>query len=136
MCGRVYGVSGEVCWHVGRRMGEVWGPNTLPHISSLTFPYISPYFPHTPTHFPTPPLIPLPTYPLPPPTPQHIFLLSPHLLSPVLPLEQWFSTFFLSWPNFCCTKVLWPIHFLSFLNEYSSPGAYPKSFDEGDVILN
>ena len=22
-CGRVYGVSGKVCWHVGRRMGEV-----------------------------------------------------------------------------------------------------------------
>ena len=22
-CGRVYGVSGEVCWHVGRGMGEV-----------------------------------------------------------------------------------------------------------------
>ena len=39
-CGRVYGVSGEVCWHVGKGCGEknggsvgkcvgVWGPNTL-----------------------------------------------------------------------------------------------------------
>ena len=72
-CGRVYGVSGEG----GKRVyGEkkcvgVWGkdvgrcremcqgvgpqhtsPHLLPH---LTFPYISPYLPHTPTHFPTPP---------------------------------------------------------------------------------
>ena len=51
-------------------------------------------------------------------------------------LVQWFSTFFLSWPIFCCTKVLWPINFLSFLNEHSSPGADPESFDGGDVILN
>ena len=33
----------------------MWDPNTLPptlpHISSLTFPYISPYLPHTPTLF-------------------------------------------------------------------------------------
>ena len=51
-------------------------------------------------------------------------------------LEQWFSTFFSFVAHFCCTKVLWPINFLSFLNEYSSPGADPKSFDGGDVILN
>ena len=56
----------------------VWGPNTLPHISSLTFPYL----PYTPTHFPTPLRIPFPTSPLPPPIPQHIFLLYPHLPSP------------------------------------------------------
>ena len=47
---------------VGKRV-RVSGPNILPprlpHISSLIFPYISPYLPHTPTHFPTPPLIPL-----------------------------------------------------------------------------
>ena len=50
-----------------------------PHLlSTLTFPCISPYLPHTPSHFPTSPLIPLPTSPLPPPTPQHIFLLSLH----------------------------------------------------------
>ena len=62
---------------------RVWGPNTLPHLSHLTFPYISPYLPHTPTHFFTALLIPLPTSPLPPPTPQHTFLqLSPHLPSP------------------------------------------------------
>ena len=48
-----------------------------------------------------------------------------------VPLEQWFSTFFLSWPIFCCTKVLWPINFLSFLNEYSCSGADPESFDGG-----
>ena len=54
-----------------------------PHlVPTLTFPYISPYLPHTPSHFPTYPLIPLPTSPLPPPTPQHIFLLSLHLPSP------------------------------------------------------
>ena len=70
-CGRVYGVSGEggkrvygerKCVGVWERMWggvgkcvRVWGPNTLPHTSFLTFPYISPYLPHTPTHFPTPP---------------------------------------------------------------------------------
>ena len=47
---------------------------TLEGTLPLTFPYISPYLPHTPTHFPTPPLIPLPTSPLPPPTTQHTFL--------------------------------------------------------------
>ena len=47
-CRKVYGVSGEVCWRVGKGCGEgngedvgkcveVWGLNTLliPHISSL-----------------------------------------------------------------------------------------------------
>ena len=74
-CGNV--TEAKLLW---RR--EVWGPNTLPHISSLTFPYISPYLPHTPTHFPTPSLMLLPTSSFPPLTPQHIFLLSPHLPSP------------------------------------------------------
>ena len=50
-------------------------------------------------------------------------------------LEQWISTFFLSWPIFCCTKVLWPINFLSFLNEYSSPGADSGSIDGGMYII-
>ena len=111
------GVSGEVCWHEGEGCGErneggavkcvrMWGPNTLPptlpHISSLTFPYISPYLPHTPTHFPTPPLIPLLTSSLPPPTPQHTFLrLLPHL--PHL-LKVWRSYY--------VTKFLWRIKLL------------------------
>ena len=96
-CGKVYGVSGEVCWRMGKGCGEgngedvgkcveVWGPNTLliPHIS-LPSPFpTSPrnYLPHTPSNFPTPPFILLPTSLLPPPTPQHIFLLSLHLPSP------------------------------------------------------
>ena len=46
-------------------------------------------------------------------------------------LVQWFSTFFLLWPIFRCTKVVWPINFLSFLNEYSSPGADPESIGVG-----
>ena len=80
-CGRVYGVSGKVCWRVGKGCGEgnggdvgkcveVWGPNTLliPHISSLPSPF--------------------PTSPLTSPTPHHTFLqflsyLFPHL--PFLP---------------------------------------------------
>ena len=93
-CGRVYGVSEKACWRVGKECGEGNGgdlekcvgpqhtfnsPRLLPN---LTFPYISPYFPHTPSHFATTPLIPLPTSPLPPPIPQHMFLLSPHLPSP------------------------------------------------------
>ena len=79
-CGREHGVSGEVCWRVGKGCGEkngggvgkcvrVWGPNTLPHIS-LPSPF--PTSPLTPTHFPTPPLIPLPTSPLLPPTSQQV----------------------------------------------------------------
>ena len=81
---------------------EVWGPNTLnsPHLPTLTFPYISPYFPHTPSHFPTPPLIPLTTSPLPPPTPQHIFLLSPHLPSPSQVWRSYHVKKFL-WRSYC-----------------------------------
>ena len=97
-CGRVYGVSGKMCWRVGKGCGEgnggdegkcveVWGPNTLliPHISSLPSP-----FPHLSLHLPL-----LPPHPITfsytsshtsshisPSSPQHIFLLSPHLLSP------------------------------------------------------
>ena len=91
-CGKVYGVSGEVCWREEegcgeRNEGSVLGcgapthfPISPPSPHPLTFPYISPYLSHTPIHFPTPPLIPLPTSPLPPPTPQHTFLrLFPHL---------------------------------------------------------
>ena len=75
-CGRVYGVSGEVCRRVGKGCGEgnggdvgkcieVWGPNTLliPHISLPS---------------------PFPAFPLTSPTPHHTFLpllsyLFPHL---------------------------------------------------------
>ena len=67
-----------------------------PHLPTLTFPYISPYLPHTPSHFPAPPFIPPPTSLLPPPTPQHIFLLSPHLPSP-----------FTVWRSYHVTKFLW-----------------------------
>ena len=74
MCGKVYGVSGEVCWRVGKGCGEdngedvgkcveVWGPNTLliPHISLPS---------------------PFPTSPLTSPTPHHTFL---HLFSYLFP---------------------------------------------------
>ena len=57
-------------------------PHLLLHLIPPHLSYISRYLPHIPTHFPTPPLIPLPTSFLPSPTPQHIFLLSPHLPSP------------------------------------------------------
>ena len=61
-CGRVYEVSGQVCWGVGEVKGDeerfwFWGPNTLPFTS--------------------------PSGPLFPPTPQHALLyLFPHLPSP------------------------------------------------------
>ena len=74
----------EVCWRVGKGCGErngggvgkcvrMWGPNTLPHISSLTSPFptsplISPTPQHTSLHLP---LTPLPTSPLPHPTVPH-----------------------------------------------------------------
>ena len=79
-CGKVYGVSGEVCWRVGKGCGErngedvgkcveVWGPNTLliPHISLPS---------------------PFPTSPLTSPTPHHTFL---HLLSYLLPHPYFLS---------------------------------------------
>ena len=71
----------------------------LPH--SLHLSYISHYLPHIPTHFPTPPLIPLPTSPLPPPTTQHIFLPSPHLLSPSQRVAK------LPCDEVCVAKLLW-----------------------------
>ena len=70
MWGEEWGRCREMCLGVGPQY-------TSPLL--LTFPYISSYLPHTPTHFPTRPLIPLPTSP---PTPQHIFLLFPHLAPP------------------------------------------------------
>ena len=83
-CGeRIWGRCREVCCGVGPQHTF-----NSPHLSTLTFPYISPYLPHTPSHFPTPPFIPLPTSLLPPPTPQHIFLLSPHLPSPFQSLAK------------------------------------------------
>ena len=72
-------------------------PHLLP---TLTFPYISPYLPHTPSHFSTP-FIPLPTSLLPPPTPQHIFLLSPHLPSPSQSVAK------LPCDEVCVAKLLW-----------------------------
>ena len=106
-CGKVYEVSGEVCWREREGCGErnggsvvncvkVWGPNTLPPTSPHS-PHLSLHLPHTPTHFATPPLIPLPTSPLPPPTPQHTFLRQlphlPHLLK--------------VWQSYHVTKFLW-----------------------------
>ena len=93
------------------KCGRVWGPNIgqLSHIS-LIFPYISPYLPHTPTHFSTPPLIPLLTSPLPTPTPQNNFLLSPHLPSPSqsvvkLPCDE-VSVAKLLWQSYHVAKLL------------------------------
>ena len=82
-CGkRCGGRCREVCWGVrvgkercvGRGVGECTGmgpqhtssltfpyissylPNTLSYTSSYTSSHISPFYPHTPTHFPTIPL--------------------------------------------------------------------------------
>ena len=94
-------------------VGEEWGKSRslgcgapthlilshFPHLPHLTFPYISfyRYLPHTPAHFPTPPLMPLSTSTLPPPSPQHIFLLSPHIYPNVLKV----------WRSYHVTKFLW-----------------------------
>ena len=93
------------------KCARVWGPNTLsptfPHISSLTFPYISPYQPHTPTHFPTPPLIPLPTSPHTPthfPTPIPISP-SPSQSMAKLPCDE-VSVAKLPWRSYHVAKLL------------------------------
>ena len=73
-CRKVYGVSGEVCWRMGKGCGEgngedvgkcveVWGPNTL-LIRHISLPS------------------PFPTSPLTSPTPHHTFQ---HLLSYLFP---------------------------------------------------
>ena len=67
-----WGRCREMCWGVGPQHTF-----NSPHLPTLTFPYISPYLPHTPSHFPTPPFIPLPTSLLPPPLP-NIFSYYPH----------------------------------------------------------
>ena len=120
----MYGVSGEVCWRVGKGCGEgsgedvgkcveVWGPNTLliPHISLPSRPHLFLHLPLPPPHpitlsytsFYTSSL-------LPPPTPQHIFLLSPHLPSPSqsvakLPCDE-VSVAKLLWRSYHVAKLL------------------------------
>ena len=122
-CGKVYGASGEVCWHVGKGCGEgngedvgkcveVWAVGlqhtfNSPHLPTLTFPYISLYLPHTPSHFPTPPFIPLPTSLLPPPTPQHIFLLSPHISLHLLKVWQSYHATKFLWRSYCGEVTMW-----------------------------
>ena len=71
-------------WGRCRKMCKGVGPqHTFPHpLLHLTFPYISPYLPTPQYTFLHLPFITLPTSPLPRPTFQHIFLLSPHLPSP------------------------------------------------------
>ena len=81
-CGRVYGVSGKVCWRVGEGCRERNGggvgkcvgaphPNTSPSL----------HLPHTPTHSSTPPFVPLPHLPPHPNTLSYTYFhISPHLL--------------------------------------------------------
>ena len=77
------------------------------------YPHLSlhlPLSPHIPSHFHTPPFIPLATSLLPPPTPQHIFLLSPHLPSPSqsvakLPCDE-VSVAKLLWRSYHVAKLL------------------------------
>ena len=122
-CGKRYGGCGErcreMCWGVGggkeRCVGwvweSVWGEpqHTLnsPHLPTLTFPYISPYLPHTPSHFPTPPFIPLPTSLLSPPTPQHIFLLSPHTSLHLLKVWRSYHATKCLWRSYCGEVTMW-----------------------------
>ena len=106
-----------------------------PHLPTLTFPYISPYLPHTPSHFPTPPFIPLPTSLLPPPTPQHIFLLSPHLPSPSQSVAK------LPCDEVCVAKLLWRSYhvakLLATVHRFPLYAAlYPLSYQEVVAILH
>ena len=59
-CGKVYGVRGEVCWHVGKgcaegngedvgKCVEVWGPNTL-LILHISYLHLSLHLPLPPPH--------------------------------------------------------------------------------------
>ena len=67
-CGKVYGVSGEVCWRVGKGCGEGNGED-VGTLNTLLIPHIS-----LPSPFATSPLT--------SPTPHHTFL---HLLSYLFP---------------------------------------------------
>ena len=104
--GEVYGVSGEVCWRVGKGCGEgngedvgkcveVWGPNTLLFPTS-PYPHLSHHLPHTPSHFSTPPFIPLP----------HPFFLPPH--PNTFSYYPHISLYLLKvWRSYHVTKLLW-----------------------------
>ena len=133
-CGRVYGVSGEVCRRVGKGCGEgnggdvgkcieVWGPNTLfiPHISSLPSPFHA--------------------FPLTSSTPHHTFLhllsyLFPHL--PFLPPHPktfsyypYITLHFLKvWRSYHVTKFLWRSYW------QSARSSLPWSFQWKEFVIN
>ena len=129
----MYGVSGEVCWRVGKECGEgngedvgkcveVWGPNTLliPHISLPS---------------------PFPTSPLTSPTTHHTFL---HLLSYLFPHPSFlpphpntFSYPHISlhllkvWRSYHVTKFLWR----SYCGEVTMWRSYWKPFQLPCIIV-
>ena len=122
-CGKVYGVSGEVCWRVGKGCGEgsgedvgkcveVWGPNTLliPHISLPSRPHLS-------LHLPLPPPHPITlsytsfytSSHIPPPSPPHPNTFSYYLHISLHLLKVWRSyhvTKFL-WRSYCGEVTMW-----------------------------
>ena len=77
-----------------------------PHLfPTLTFPCISPYLPHTPSHFPTPLFIPLPTSPLPPPHP-NTFSYYPYITLHFLKVWRRYHVMKFLWRSYHEAKLL------------------------------
>ena len=139
-CGKVYGVSGEVCWRVGKGCGEgngedvgkcveVWGPNTflIPHISLPS---------------------PFPTSPLTSPTPHHTFLHLSYLFpipSFLPPHPNTFSYYphvslhlLKVWRSYHVAKLLWRSYhmakFLATQKTYQYTGTVVHRKEENSTI--
>ena len=87
-------------------------PHLLP---TLTFPCIFPYLLHTPSHFPTPPLIPLPTSPLPPPTP-NTFSYYPYITLHFLKVWRSYRVTKFLWRSYCGEVTMWRSYWQPYIN--------------------
>ena len=125
-CGRVYlyGVSGEVCWLVGKGCGErnggglgkcvrVWGPNTLPPTLPLisltspfpTSPFTSPTLQHTSLYLL---LYLFPHLPSSSCTPTHFPTIPTYGISPhVLKVWQSYHVTKFLWQSYCGEVTMW-----------------------------
>ena len=113
-CGKVYGVSGEVCWRVGKGCGEgngkdvgkcveVWGPNTSSHFPTPHHTFLNPTPHHTFLHllsylFPHPSFL--------PPHP-NTFSYYPHISLHLLKVWQSYHVTKFVWRSYCGEVTMW-----------------------------
>ena len=78
-----------------------------PHLPRLTFPYISPYLPHTPSHFPTPSFIPLLLHPFFLPPHPNTFSYYPHISLHLLKVWRSYHVTKFLWRSYCGEVTMW-----------------------------